>query len=431
MSLNLSQLNQQVGQMGQTLSERALQWQERVELAGRRLVAYSDRHAWLLGQIERTRSRDGEPGLHWTGAYPAYAGPRAEPLAQGVDLPAGPAAATLIANDGSQILPDRHALLPYFLINVGTIVLRHGSGAPPRCEISQELHYDEDELYDKEGQLIAAGHVHARRDLFAVQELARLAAAEPGRPLLAIGDGPLLLWSYQELLPGAERRVEQRVRQYLGALDELRAAGAWPAGYIDRSDYRGVVKLLHLATLETISAEALAGFDLSGVHDVDVFALVLRPGQRSALFVTQSRVNKTYRGEGHEIWFFYLNVAPPPANGAPANGAPANGAPANGRSGGPAAIARIELPAWVAEDRAALDAVHALLYRQCQVVADHAYPYVLTRADELARIDPGDRREVERVLQRMLLQQHLRGERSQKAQTKQLTGARRTRRRRR
>ncbi len=52
------------------------------------------------------------------------------------------------------------------------------------------------------------------------------------------------------------------------------------------------------------------------------------------------------------------------------------------------AIARVDIPRWVAEDPAAVAFVHGLIYDQCQLIGD--YPYVLARADELAVVGRHD-----------------------------------------
>jgi hypothetical protein len=413
MALNLNQINQQVSQMEQTMTMRAGSRRTRVARAFERLCEFSEAFDMLRDKVERTRGRAAGQDLDWRGAFPPEA-PACEPLAQGYDLPECPCAATLIANDGSQIVPDRHALLPYYLLSVGSLVLRHGSGTPPEWEIAQELHYTEEDLYTSYGEIVPSATVHAQRDLLAIRELARLAELHARPPAVALVDGPLLLWSYQEMLPGAQREMEKNIRVYLEALTRIRGAGVYTAGYIDRPGYRGVVNLLALGALAEITAESLRRPDLTGVRDHDLFEIVLRPGQRSALFITQSHVNKTYKAEGdHEVWFFYLNVAACTAEGARAE---------------PHTIARVEVPAWVAMDRASLDCVHALLYQQCQVLGTR-YPYVLARADELARIDPLDKQEVERLIQRALIARGERAVPSAKEQTKQLTRAKARRRR--
>src|SRR5512140_1426410 len=51
---------------------------------------------------------------------------------------------TLIAADGSQIVPDRHAPILFGLINVGAIILGTDNRAAPHIETDSELSFDEE-----------------------------------------------------------------------------------------------------------------------------------------------------------------------------------------------------------------------------------------------------------------------------------------------
>ncbi|MGE5603925.1 MAG: hypothetical protein ACM30E_12815, partial [Nitrososphaerales archaeon] len=60
--------------------------------------------------------------------------------------------AILIATDGSQIFPDRHAITTYYLVNTGTIILRKGSGLAPSTDSAPEIFFSDEDVYDEEGQ---------------------------------------------------------------------------------------------------------------------------------------------------------------------------------------------------------------------------------------------------------------------------------------
>ena len=77
--------------------------------------------------------------------------------------PASVIDATLIAADGSQINPDRHAAIQFCLINVGAIVMRMQSGESPQIDTNSELLYG-DELETKYGTM-TDGMVALKRDL--------------------------------------------------------------------------------------------------------------------------------------------------------------------------------------------------------------------------------------------------------------------------
>jgi len=155
------------------------------------------------------------------------------------------------------------------------------------------------------------------------------------------------------------------------------------------------VALLCLA--ESISEDRLAAKRLAdtryrGLTDRALFGFLL-PGQRSSLFVRGTAANEEFRKRGHTICTFYLNTG--------------------------SDVARIEVPQWVAESPEQLDLIHAAVYDQCRL--NNGYPYVLTRADELAVILGAEREALESMIVRAMVRHGLDFlEVSQKAQQKKV-----------
>jgi len=83
-------------------------------------------------------------------------------------------------------------------------------------------------------------------------------------------------------------------------------------------------------------------------------------------------------------------------------------------------LARVEIPAWVAQDPSMVNALHAILVQQCQIVPTRRYPYLLTRADETAVVSRDEKEQVDNMIAREM---HKRGletsEKSQKQQSKE------------
>ena len=243
--------------------------------------------------------------------------------------------------------------------------------------------------------------VGIERNLAEMEVLTGLLLAEVGQgpPCVGLGDGPLLIWLRPGELPEGRRR--QVLHDYLGCLDRLGASGAPVAGFVSRPHSAEVVALLYLAQLEPEARQAvrsLAETDYRGLTDRALFGF-LETGQRSALFVRGTPTNQDFRARGHTIHFFYLNTG--------------------------SDLARVEIPEWVARQPSQLDLVHAAVYDQCSF--NNGYPYILTRADELAVI-LGDER---RVLEEMLMQAMVRNglslpELSRKAQQKKVARWRRS-----
>ena len=125
----------------------------------------------LFQRVERIR-REVDPNLRC--AAPAMKLDRPpEPLNHHGALPELPETASLLAADGSQINPDRHAQVNFCLINVGAIQVRLGLPDAPQVTIESQLIYDE-ELYTPRGVLSEA-QVALMRDLNERKRLAELA----------------------------------------------------------------------------------------------------------------------------------------------------------------------------------------------------------------------------------------------------------------
>jgi len=157
--------------------------------------------------------------------------------------------------------------------------------------------------------------------------------------------------------------------------------GALLAGYIDRPGKRSVVTMLQTLLDEPDMDWRALGKRPAGneLTDAGLYARLLGPGDRSPIFADISPANKRFAEESPdiEVCFFYLNAGS--SNIIEDDLDPLGEA---------RAIARVDIPHWVAEDKAAVAAVHGLIYDQCRIQRN--YPYVLTRADELAVVGRDD-----------------------------------------
>jgi len=388
MTLELNQVAPQVKAMGRSLAQHTASRHEALAQAQALLQTYAQEFDHLAQLVEQAEKAQERQRFDWVGAAPTT-----EALHQAYPLPPGPAQITVIASDGSQIYPDTHAIALYYLINVGAIIYRHGSNQKPQVDNhSPRLYFDPDDLLDEQGRLISAGEVSARRDLAELETLARLAPSTAEEPVVALLDGQLTLRVID--LPFDRQQIY--LEQYIEQLNALRQAGALLAGYIDRPRSTFVLALLHLAALgrERITEENLRHNPFRRLTDRELFGF-LGPGERSAVFATRAKGLEKYNAAGQAIHFFYLNVSPGPAR---------------------PALARVEIPAWIAANPAALDTIHAVIVRQARITG--SYPYVLARADELAVISPEEREAVEMMLAVEMRRQGLRPELSQKQQNK-------------
>ncbi|MCK6628406.1 MAG: DNA double-strand break repair nuclease NurA [Anaerolineae bacterium] len=371
MTLELNQIAPQVKAMGQNLDKQITARREAAAEARRLLRQFSTEFTALADRITRAEKVQAKQRFDWVGAAPT-----AEALAQAYPLPPCPEQITVIASDGSQILPDRHAITLYYLINVGSIAYRHGSLRKPETySPTPLLCYDPEDLFDAQGQLISPGEVNVKRDMAEVAVLTDLAARYApanSEPVVALIDGQLTLRVID--LPFDQQ--QQRQDEYIEMLNRLRESGALAAGYIDRPRSTFVVALMHLASLPEngITDEALRQNPFRHLTDTDLFDF-LGPGERSAIFAVKAKGAEKYSYAGHGIHFFYLNV---------------------GLSAAAPNRVRVEIPAWLVNNPPGLDCLHAAIVRQARLTG--GYPYVLARAHELAIISTEERQAVEMML---------------------------------
>jgi hypothetical protein len=285
---------------------------------------------------------------------------------------------------------------------------RGSSGSPvaPQTAIESRLFYDQG-MYTEAGKItearLALMRDLAERKLLAQQAeqfLRTSAGVQPGPiPVITFTDGPMELWGSIE--SENVSTFQKSLEDYLGVLSRLHDLGVTTAGYVDKPSADPVVRLLEVVMQDEAGlAEIKKLFPLRGVTDIDLYRRILSPGERSAVFALQSHSAKQYAGI-LGLHFFYLNA---------------------GLADHPW-IARVEIPAWVAENPPQLNGLHAVLIEQCQIMGRHPYPYLLHRAHETARVSLEEKEQVENMIKLELYRQGVDvGEMSYKQATKDLAG---------
>ena len=282
--------------------------------------------------------------------------------------------ATLIAADGSQIVPDRHTAIQFCVVNVGAIQMKLNSGETPEIFTDTELLFGDDLLPN--GFPMSDGLVALKRDLAERTKLDELSKGLDGS-VVTFTDGPLELWGAK----GEDLKTyETIVQKYLGVLSRLQARGVITAGYVDKPSADLVVRLLEIASADNQQIQNIREFHpLRGVSDRWLYGEeknpLLPPGHRSAVFGIKSSSEKKYTGI-LSLCFFYLNV---------------------GTEGHPWPV-RVEIPKWVADDKTKLDLLHDVLVGQCRMMGSKPYPYLLHRAHETAVVKMEEKKQVEQML---------------------------------
>ena len=390
MALDFQQVREQVQQLGEQAPQREQRLEELRQKARHLLESQAENLEAIIQKVEMVvRSHD--PSLR-------CALPVTEALTTHRALPELTQSLTILAADGSQIAPDRHAEVEYCLINVGAVQMRSGTADPAVTRVFSRLFYAE-EIETSTG-LITDATLALRRDLYERGLLADLAThAEP--PVVTFTDGPMELWGAYDRDGEEASEFQKSLKEYKDVLTGLNDLQAITAGYIDKPSANLVVRLLEVMLIPDDRLPEIRKLrPLRGVRDLYLFRNLLDPGERSAIFALQSQMAKSYPGP-LALHFFYLNI---------------------GRPGHPA-LARVEIPAWVATNSQMLDTLHASLVQQCRVMGSRPYPYLLHRAHETAVVTLEER---DQVTQMILLELRRRkvdiGEASNKQSAKDLQG---------
>lgn len=366
MPINFQEIYQQIQAIGKTASERRKTLEERRKLARELLATYSNELDFLRRKVDMAWEID-------TNLRCAY--PLQEALASSYPPPESVIDATLIAADGSQINPDRHAAVQFCLINVGTIAMKLNSGSVSEVSTRSELLFGDDLMPN--GIPMSEGMVALRRDLSERLAFDELSKDIPGQ-VVTFTDGPIELWGGAG--PDAQA-YNQFLDKYLIVLSRLQSRGVITAGYVDKPSADLVVRLLEIATAPEQQRQKMREYHpLLGVSDRWLYGErenpLLPPGHRSAVFHMQSSSENKYQGQ-MSLHFFYINV---------------------GSKGHPWPV-RVEIPKWVADDKEKLDLLHCVFITQCQWMGNsRPYPYLLHRAHEVAVVKMEEKQQVENML---------------------------------
>ncbi len=393
MSLDLTEVVAQVNAMVAAIRENRAEREKRLALALATLTGPAIDLDALKKKIEAARTTWLVAGL-------------IDGLAGHFPSPPTPPDFTVIASDGSHIEVDRHRTARCFLINIGAVSLDYGRKPDARLASFPRLYSDDKDLVitapgGGREQLVEGNILGARRSVEECRRLAALASGlPPGRDCLALLDGTLILWGL-EAYPDFVTDVLLH-RGLLECLDNLKKLNDGRrlalASYISFPRSTDVVNVLRVAVCpgdvpdcdrDCPPGKARACEAVAGVRDRDLFMELLADGERSALFVSPSKVVAEHYGE-HRVHFFYLRAGDE--------------------------IARIEVPQWVAANDALMNLAHGLVLDQCR--RGHGYPVALSEAHELAVVTGADRESFWELVESSLIEEHLPDASSAKSMSK-------------
>ena len=362
---------------------------QRLELAQQLMAAAYKRQQELVQRQKQWRER-----ILFSNAIPV------EPLNTSIDLPVPPKVHTVIATDGSQIAPNHHEIAYCYLLNVGRVVLHYGQNRHPLLDSLPEVFYRPEDLHVSRQWGIRTeewmGYRRTASEATVLAELASSVASDensgvsnsllfPSVPMLAMVDGSLIYW-FLEQLPSEAR--ECILPSILSAWEQLRELGIPLMGYLSASRSSEALNFLRLqacphqvpdcVTYCPNQLEKMPCQVLEPLRDSSLWSFQLQPGQRSTLWRSSARILDLYGS--HVIYFCYVHVG--------------------------TEIARVEVPAWVAENSTLLDQALSLMLAQVQ--KGYGYPIALAEAHNQAVVRGGDRARFFALLEQQMIKAGLR-----------------------
>ena len=268
---------------------------------------------------------------------------------------------TVLAVDGSQVYPDRHQGTSCFLVNIGSVILHYGNqNAKPVQFTSTPMVFtgeNQDELS------IGPELVNCRRQELELQigleKSIELKAQLGDTPFAFLFDGSLIFW-HLESKDGNLK--ELFLNKYLSLLDQLYKNKVLCAGYISLPKSKELVNLIRV---ELCKFKLEGCKELEAVNhlvDASIARFFLQSNSRSIVFKSNATIGASYAP--HLVpHFFYMDVG--------------------------AEIARIEIPAWIAQDEQKIDLVARIILDQS--IKGRGYPVALAESHEQAVVKGPDR----------------------------------------
>jgi len=393
MSLDLSKVAAQVGGMVSRLKDDLEGRRQRLSLA---LNTMQSREI----DLEALKKKITDSRTTWLVAE----------LVEGLNVrypaPPVPADFTVLATDGSHIDVDRHHSTRCYLINTGSVTINYGSNPGAAFQSSPRLYYEDKDLAitppTGREQPIEGVLLGIKRAVEECRSLADICAGLPrGSNSLALLDGSLILWGLSsEALPEfvTETLLDNGLLRCLEDIRKLNTDRRISlASYISFPRSTDVVNVLRVAICPHDPPDCdrccPPGKErdcdgIAGIRDRDLFMDLLQDGERSALFISPSKIVKRY-GE-HLVNFFYVKLSDE--------------------------IARVEVPQWVALNRDLLDLTHGLILDQCR--RGHGYPVVLSEAHEQAVVTGADRENFWELVESSMITEHISSPASAKSMSK-------------
>ncbi len=399
--LDLSKLAGQMHGLSQHLTQEAEANRQRLELGMKHLEYAFDNQNELVQIQQKWRDR-----ILFANATPV------EPLHTCIDIMVPPKIHTVIATDGSQIAPNHHEIAYCYLLNIGRVVLHYGQNKHPILDSLPEIFYRPEDLYmSRQWGIRTEEWMSYRRTASEAVVLSELAIAATGKgdwkkgwedterqgdkvkeiytpstatleriPTLAMVDGSLIYWFLDQLPYDARDHILPPI---LESRKDLREARIPMMGYLSASRSIEAMNFFRLSACPHKAPDCMSFCPnqmekipcklFEGLRDSSLWSTQLKPGQRSPLWKSNSRILDLY--EDQQIYFCYVHVG--------------------------TEIARVEFPQWVVEDTEMFEESLGLML--AQVHKGYGYPVALAESHNQAVVRGGDRSRFFALLERQMI----------------------------
>lgn len=318
-----------------------------------------------------------------------------EPINLRCNIDAVESSVTVVAVDGSQIMPSRHEIYSCYLLNIGLAIISYGGDFPPVLQSVPSLYHRQEDLYplvDRRRVHIDELYVSLERNLLELETAAAQSidcqSSRPGLPVICFLDGSLIPWSLEKMPEAYRQNYLKRAGQ---ALELMRQANIPLVGYLSHSRSSDLVNSLRVLVCPYRQADCrrycghlnedeFACSSIWPLADRQLMSLALAPGQRSAVFASGANMAGALPHD-FGIAFSYIHVG--------------------------YEVARIEFPRWLPGNEASFNL--ALAVTLAQVDKGMGYPVCLAEAHHKAVVRGQDRAKFFQLLERHLVEIGLTG----------------------
>lgn len=270
---------------------------------------------------------------------------------------------TVLATDGSQIYPDKHQGVPCYVLNTGSALFSYDTESRVHLSAVPELVTLLDDTISED----MVNCKRAEREFAIGLEKARQIT---GSPFAFLCDGSLLFWHLETKSKAIKERF---IPIYMGLFEQFYQLRIPLAGYISLPKSKELIAIARNA--ERLVPELTASYETQ--VDTDLVSLFLPAKHRTVVFKHNSSLAQDYPDQLVPC-FVYLNTG--------------------------TEIARVEFPAWLAQDSDRLEILMSIILDQSQ--KGNGYPVSLSEAHEQAVVRSFERRQFFSLLQRLHLKQH-------------------------